>query len=520
MADYTRKQVGYCHPDYLDFQSEWIKLAHVREGTGGFLNGTYLHAHPREWEDYTSASPSVPTKKLRTRRNIASYENFAATLVESFRSALTREAPVRRVGEGKSDTPIQKFWENCDGAGTSMDAFMATAFDIAGTFGHMWVYMDRPKVTAAETAADEPLPFLRYYTPLDAMDWRVDDMGRLVAIKFAESPANTDLRVPVNRGDQQMRVITTESWELYDMKGKLVDSGEHKMGIVPVLPVFTNRRPLKPWIGAPILGDPDNFIDLYNLVSEIRELLRNQAFSILNVPLGTGPDAMTVEQAQTLMGNAKGTDNVLFSGTAAGFISADAENVVVYHAEFSRKLRSIFRLAGVAWESDSKDAEAEGSMQLKREDMNQRLSGYANEMEASETRIVEMFYRATVGEDAWERQVEADGAQVAYPDTFDLTPFDDLLKQAQQMPAVGMPPLFMKELRKTLARKFAGSKDWTPELLEKIDKQIDSAPDDLTPAEQAQQRLDLTMQAMKAGGKGEPQPPKPPLKDQKPQKAA
>jgi hypothetical protein len=514
-SEYTRKQAAYCHPDYLDFQAEWIKLAHVREGTGGFLDGKYLIAHPREWKDYDSVSPSQPTKKLVARRTLASYENFAATIIDAFRSALTREAPIRRLGESK-DAPIQEFWENCDGAGTAMSAFMSTAFDIAGTFGHMFLYMDRAKpADAPETAADESLPFLRYYTPLDAWDWLIDDLGVLRGVKFAECAPRTDFQTPVNRGDFRVRVVTDTSWSLYDMKGKLIEEGDHGMGRVPVAVLFTQRRPLRPHIGASLLGDPDNYIDLYNLVSEVRELLRNQTFSILNIPLGTGPDAMTVEQAQTLMGNAKGTDNALFSGLAASFIQADASNIEAYHAELQRKLRGIYRLASLSWESDSKDAEAEGSLNLKREDMNQRLSGYANELERCENEIAELFYRATVGDTGWDARMESDQVQVKYPDTFDLTPFDDLLKHAQQMQAIGMPPLFLKELRKTLTRKYAGSKDWTPELLEQIDEQIDAAPDDLTPAEQAQQRLDLTMQAMKQGATKEPKPPQPPIKDAK-----
>ena len=79
------------HRLYDLFLPEWIKLANVREGTGGFIDGTYLIAHPREWEDFNAAEPKKPTRKLKARRALASYENLASTILETKKSALFRE---------------------------------------------------------------------------------------------------------------------------------------------------------------------------------------------------------------------------------------------------------------------------------------------------------------------------------------------------------------------------------------------------------------------------------------------
>jgi hypothetical protein len=210
---------------------------------------------------------------------------------------------------------------------------------------------------------------------------------------------------------------------------------------------------------------------------------------------------MTLTEAKSMMTNSSGTENVLFSGTAADFISPSAENVVVYHAEFARKLRVIYRLASLQWESDSKDAEAEGSLELKREEMNQRLSGYADEIERAEYALAELFYRATVGAETAVQKVEADEVQVKYPDTFDMTPFEEVMSQAEAAMSLGMPPLFLKELRKRLARKFDGMADLPPAILGEIDKQIDAAADDLTPAEKQQQEMQMQTEALKMRGK-------------------
>jgi hypothetical protein len=504
----TARQTKFTHPSYTALAPTWLKLRDVREGAGGFLDGTYLIAHPREYKDHTSDTPTQPTKKLIARRKLASYENFAAKIITAMKSALCREQPLRRVGEeeASSGTPLEEWWDNVDGTGTGIDDFMTSQWDLAGTFGHMHIYLDKPENTDALTAADEGQPFLRVYTPLDAWDWLTDDLGRLKAIKFAEVAPRASLE-QAYKPEIRVRVVTDTDWTLYDASGKRIGYGEHQMGRLPVVTLYAERRPMDQTLGATVLGDPNLYIDLYNLISENRELLRNQTFGILNVPLGTGEGAMTLTEAQEMMGKAVGTENVLFSGAAADFIQPSAENVGSYHAEIARKLRSIYRLAGLQWESDSKDAEAEGSLQLKREEMNQRLSAFADEMERAEYELAELFYRATEGAEKGADAIEKEGVTIKYPDTFDVAPFEALIEEAQAARDLGMPSVFLKAQRKMLLTKFTGMADLPQSQLDEIEKAIESAPDDLTPAEQAQQRLDLTMKAMQMGKPKEPQPP-------------
>lgn len=107
------------HPLYLLFKPVWTQLAHVREGTGGFLDGTYLVAHPREWLDHSSKqtdtttgavtvtvnpTPKQPSPKLKARRLIARYENVASSILEAKKSTLFREQPTRRVGPQQAPT--------------------------------------------------------------------------------------------------------------------------------------------------------------------------------------------------------------------------------------------------------------------------------------------------------------------------------------------------------------------------------------------------------------------------------
>lgn len=499
--DLAPKAVTATHPVYQLFAPEWLKLAHVREGVGGFLDGTYLVAHPREWEDYTATNPRKPTKKLKARRNIACYENFAGTIIEAKKSALFREAVTRRVGQPpanggeKPPTELEDWWQDVDGRGCHIDDYMAAAWDLAATFGHVYLLLDR----SSEDIGARMAPYVRMYTPLDVLDWVEDDYGRLVQVKFQEPEPRTSLEQLPNATQTRVRIITETEWRLYDAKGKAIARGENTLGEVPVAPLFGRRRPLYAVIGQSVLGDPRRFIDLYNLTSEIRELLRNQTFSWINVPLGTGADAITVEQAKTMMGQEVGTNNVIFSGLAAGILSADAANVTVYQAEKTERLRAIYREAAIQWESDSKDAEAQGSLKLKREDMNTRLAMYADECEQTEFALARLWYLDRYGADAGEKKFESDDVIVRYPDTFDVTPFDVVLEQAQAAISLGYPTEVLKELRKALLAKFLPN--LMPEEGKKLRDAIENAPDDLTPQEQAQLHAKATVAAMNEGKK-------------------
>ncbi len=501
------------NPIYLKWLPVWNKLKDVYDGTGGFQDGTYLVAHPREWKDHTATVPTIPTAKLKARRALARYENIAAPILDQKRTALFRSPITRTVGgqakaEKDNTHPIENWWANVDGSPgkCSIDQWMAEAFVAAGLFGHVFHYMDRPAGMPAETAADEPELFLRLYAPADVPDWLMDDRGQLTAVRLLEPQPRTDLYSQQSNLRPRERVVTETYWELRE-SGKtggavVLTRGDHDFGTLPIVVQYASRRALTPLIGQSVLGDPQLYLDCYNLTSEIRELLRNQTFGMMNVPLGTTADRVSVVEAQTMMGDEKGSENVLFTPGPAAYIQPDTGNVTVYQDERRDLIRTIYRLASVPFESDSKDAEAEGSLKLKREDMNQILAGYASECEKAEYQIAKMWFRGTYGPDAWEAEWDKAEVQIQYPQTFDVTPFAEILEQAQAAVSLEMGPKFMAEQRKRLVPKFLP--DLPPSTKQEIEQEIETIP----VKSPAQQKLEEM--AMRFGGKpgqpGQPQP--------------
>lgn len=441
------------------------------------MDGTYLVPHPREWKDHSAAVPKTPTKKLLARRRLARYENVGALLLDQKRAALFREVPTRTVGaDPKKATPhpIEDWWQNVDGNGCHINDWMADAFVWAALFGHDFHYMDRIEAANGPTAADAGALILRLYSPLDVPDWVQDDRGKLLAVKLQEAVPRASIDDGLaGDGQYRERIVTDETWELREVgRGQLQtgDKQPHGFGTLPVVVQYAKQRALAPLIGQPVLGDPNLYIDLYNITSEIRELLRNQTFGILTVKLGTGDQATDVQKAKDMLGSEKGVENVMFTPDGAEYIQPDSTNVTVYQAERKELLRTIYRLAAIPWETDSLDAESEGSLKLKREDMNQVLAGYADQCEQAEYAIAKLWFRGQYG-DSWEQKWDDAQVVIRYPDTFDVTPFAEILEQAQAATTLPMGPTFTAEMCKRLTPKFMP--DLPQQVADVIEKEID-----------------------------------------------
>lgn len=518
------------HPAYVLWQPIWQQLLDVYEGAGGFVDPTrpYLYAHPREWLDHstklvsednpqgkwiTNPNPSQASPKLKARRRLARYENIAATLIEQLKSALFRKGANRGFADPEKieDThPLRQFWDNADGLGRSLEALMPEQWTAAAVFGHTLIMADRAGETSATpTKADQPPVVLRSYTPLDAIDWLTDDLGGLTSVRLLEAVRRDDYDTPASAITAQVRTVDADGWTLTQIekmgtpgkplkpaKGVADETGDHGFGVLPVVVLYSRRRALSPTIGRSVLGDPALYIDLYNLTSEVRELLRNQTFALLNVPLGKDG---SIERESSLLGETAGTANVVFSSEAIAYVSPEGTNVEVYHEHIDRLVRLIYRLAVVGWDSDSKDAESADSRKLKKEDLHQMLAGYAAECEAAEIALAKLVYRAHYG-DTWETQWDADQPTISYPDDFDVAGLLDELEAVTQGIALELGETATREMKKRAIPKLL------PNLPQPLQQTIEEEIDALDVKTAAQQEQELMQMRFGASPQGDGDP--------------
>ncbi len=449
------------HPDYALFRSRWQQLAHVADGAGGFLDGSYLIPHPREWKDHEADVPREPTKKLLERMRLARYDHVGTLIVETKLAGLFRSGPVRRC-RVPNHPYLEWAAQDVTGAGQPLTEFLRVIYRQALIYGHAFIVIDRTRDNGP-TAADVAPLRLCGYTPLAVTDWLLDENGALAGVQLEEQ---------VRRGDFGQAAIGTlklttqirPTGARRFVSGDVVEPAnlaevDHGFGALPVVPVYAHRRAGHAVIGQSSLYDPMLYIDLYNLTSELRELLRKQTFSILNVPLGTGSDggpATSLEQAQALVGANTGTASVLFSTLPAQYIAAETANVTAYLEAIAQLVRHIFRLTAVPFEVDSRDAESAEARRLKREDFGTVLSGYADELQRAELDLARLWFRGTYGLDRWQAEWERAGLEIVWPATFDGDNFSELLLQAQAATALplGESRTFRREHSARLIEQF------------------------------------------------------------------
>lgn len=469
---------GNQHPLYTYFAQKWLTLAHAVEGIGGFGDGTYLIGHPREYLDHDQDAPKKPTAKLKERRRLARYENWPLTLLTLLSGALFRASATRRAGDPEDTVthPLAEWWDDVDGLGTPIDVFMQRQWAAAATFGHVFLVMDRPPAEAA-TRADAPRLYLRAYTPLDVPDWVLDEMGGLASIALAEAAPRRTLGEAVTER-MYTRHLTADGYVLAGAETVVAASGLPRTGpsaipgVLPVVVLYARRRPLVPLLGQSVLGDPQLYVDDYNLTSEVRELLRKQTFSVINIPLGTGDAAQSLADAQALLGNTTGTTNVLFSAQAAQILSPDTSNVDVYQAERQELRRSMFRASGVPWEGDSKDAESAESRKIKREDLNQTLALFAGELEQADRMIARLWMQAEHG-DGWQAAWDAANVTIAYPRSFDADDLDTLIARAQLAIGLGLGETATARLKAKVVQQLLPNQ--TPDDEQQMVREIEDA---------------------------------------------
>lgn len=510
------------HPTYTLWAPTWRTLLDVYEGAGGFMDPLkpYLVPHPREWLDHTikttadgteagdvkwttNPRPSMPSPKLTARRNLARYENIASTLLDQIRAALFRKAPNRSFADPDAipdENPLRMFWQDADGLGRTIDVVMQEGWMAAAVFGHAISYLDRDGETDDSTTpsqADAPPVILRWYTPLDMPDWLTDDLGQLRAVKLLEAAPRTDFSDTFATNSYQVRTIDDQKWTLevrqQPAQRKVTaptKTETHGFGTLPITLLYARRRALTPIVGKSALGDPQLYIDHYNLVSEVRELLRNQTFAILNIPLGD--KAMGgVESEMKLIGSTMGTGNILFSTNPAGYISPEGANVEAYHEHIDRLIRTIYRLAVVNWETDSREVESAEARKLKQEDLHQMLAGYATECETTEMQLARLVYRAFYG-DRWEEQWDKDEPSVAYPDDFDVASLTEMLENATAAMALELGETATKQLKKRIANEMLNGE--AKPVLQAIEEEIDQM-DVKTAADQEKEMLQMQLDA-------------------------
>lgn len=400
--------------------------------SGGFEDGAYLIAHPRE-----------PADKYNRRRGLSYYCNYVKPVVDAHVNPIFKTSPRREFTGSKF---YGDFLSNVDGKGTSMNRFMKRAAIRAKLHGVQFIVVDMDKLDTSEpvslkTAKDNRLyPYLYLVRPDHVTDWAIDKFGKLIYIKyFIRSTKIVD-------GE---KVLYTETWtwtnDTYqvDADGDST-KGTNEIGIIPVIPIYGALNDSEGLIPqSDIYAIARTNYAIYNACSELRERNRNQAFSLLTYPVSEEDDFASAKSI------AVGTTDLLAykAGTQKPeFISPDAAPSKMLSDEITWMVQEIYRMASLQLVTGVQTQESGIAKEWDNANLFQTIAEFAQNLESVE-QIVANIFGLYVSEN-----LDATNVTVTYNSQFGIVDSIDSLNVATQGLALNICPSYNIELKKKVIR--------------------------------------------------------------------
>lgn len=431
-------------------------IGHALRGDGPFRSpesvtsaaGTYLVRYPRESD-----------AKFARRIELAFYASPLAQAASRFTGHLSTRSPVR-------DLPHQLFKavaDDADGKGNGIDQFWQSFMVGAKARGSMLLLVDMPAINAAGNLAEQVRSRTApVWTPVDPellTDYEIGDDGRFTFAEFSGAWAAAD----GTREACRWRFDTTTWQALSDTGGKVLAEGDHPLGQCPLL-IFTEGGDF-PHFG-PFAAIADLSRRLFNLDSELDEILRSQTFSLLTMQVPDDSSSQQKLDAAAVAGQTIGTNNLLVhSGSTPAFIAPPDGPAKVYLDRIAALQARIDEIALNVGQPNAKESGI--ALQMRFQTINAELSRFAARMEDLERNAWELSRR-------WLTMTAVPAVQ--WPRDFNLL---DVLAELQiltEMRATGMPePVIAAQMRRIVSQQFVGADQASQDAIQAAIDQIDQA---------------------------------------------
>lgn len=387
---------------------EYELLHDAYYGTGMFAAGGALQKHPREnAANYTF------------RQQLSYYLNHTAPIINACVDPIFKDTISRNYNESEL---FETFLNDVDRLGTTLQEFMRYNSTQTKIYGVMYVLVDNVS-EIGETVADQvnnrQLPYLVAIEPKSVYKWLVNDIGELDLFTYTTTVFDDE-----GKAKTQYHEWTRTSWTVRNEEQKVIATGEHNLGKVPIVQWF-GRSSRK----IDILPPPEYLAiaktnhQVYHLCSLLTQILNMQTFSTLTLPdNGQGADDITL-----------GTNNVLMypaeSSHAPAFIAPDRGPAEIIMAVIKMLVDDMYRLSGINSVIGVQEAKSGVAKQWDFERTNQRLADFSVQCESAEKDIIELF-------ELW-TNMNVD-YKCDYPREFKINDITDSLAQSQAVLDLGL----------------------------------------------------------------------------------
>lgn len=371
-----------------DYNNKWIFSRDSFNGVGGYIDGENLIKFTRENDE-----------KFQNRKDIAFYVNHLKPAIKRFVDNLFKKSAMR---DYKNPT-LDEFKDNCDLKNNSIENFMKDFTQNFKIRGCNLCLIDMPNNEDESISKDRKVPYLVEILPESVYQYKMDKFGKFEWVIWE---FEVDVSEPFKESKKETHYMyyDSEKWEHRgDDKDTILKSGEHQLGITPVIPLGK----------FPVVGDYVQIADIsksiYNKQSELDLIFRDQTFSILTYPTENyiGSDSEDGTPQITLS-----TDNLLtYSGSQRpDFISPNNQSATIYQEEIKRLESKIDDISKKITGSNS--AETADSMKHRFEELNSELIATAKDIEDFEKNVLDVVFK-------W-LNIESYEIEIIYPQDFNL----------------------------------------------------------------------------------------------------
>lgn len=434
----------------------YVFMRHADNGTGGFQDGAYLTEHQRE-------------RRYEERRNYSYYLNFVKRILNALTNPLFREDPIRTF-ENKDARYLSLFLEDCDRRGNSLNTFMRHTARKAKRYGQMFVVVDND-ATIAPTIADakekRQYPYLYSVSPEQVTEYGWDENMNLDRIVFREAGSKS---VKTKKTTTTYREIKGNKWSTfsYNESGERVaiDNGEFGIKSFPVVTIYAedvdeDEDPIM--VFPPLYSIARGNLAVYDICSEIRELERNQMFSLLVYPKTAGEKTSSLV---TGSGNAIGFP--ADSSHAPAFISPDPSIMQAVMDDRRFIIEQLFEMASLVGIVGMVVKEESGrAKEIEFQSTREALKEFGNKLEQSERKIFGLFGDYTS---------QVLGAKIKYSENYGIVDEGAEIERADALLQLNVSPEFNKEVKKKIT--LIVFRDMEREQLEGLLKDIDDQVSD------------------------------------------
>lgn len=402
----------------------WRLLSDAYAGTGGFRQA--IHVTEAQQDSYGAADYDQDQERLAgpsylirypreraaafsRRAKVTTYRNFVAPTVDEYHGHLWRRPPQR----ASTVAAVTAWWQDVDGRGTGIDAWMREGSHGAALYGWRAAYLDRPE---GEYARGQVATVARWLDPEELIDWETDGDGALV---WARLRSETETRDPWTGEESERYVYTTwtrDEWERVELEEQgdryvLVDAVRqpHSLGRVPLAILRYADADCDLYGQSMVDGIVAASVEYFNVSSELREWERGQCFGVLCVQ-SDNPDVL-----QSLRVGVHGGIRVEPGMGFPAYVTPPTEVGAHLRTRLAEVKADIYEMASL--ERPGAEIEISGiSRAYKLEQMGARLQTFARRCEAFERELVDLLARWD-GEDP---ETWRDATRVEYAARFDV----------------------------------------------------------------------------------------------------